>query len=139
MDYKRFDKKIVLRLKKGDKIIESIKSLALKENIKAAHFQGIGAVDELRIGILHPGDDDYSWDIYKENLEVTSLLGNITIFEDEPVIHSHITCSDDKSKAIAGHLGEARCSFTVEIFIDLIDGKLEKKTDPELGINIIEF
>ncbi|WP_394019640.1 PCC domain-containing protein [Anaerococcus cruorum] len=62
MDYKRFDNKIVLRLKKGEKIIESLEKLANEANISAAHFQGIGAVNELKIGLMKPGDDDYTWD-----------------------------------------------------------------------------
>lgn len=139
MDYKRFDNKIVLRLKKDEKIIQSLEKLANEENILAAHFQGIGAVNELKIGLMKPGEDDYKWDIYKENLEITSLIGNITTFEDKPVIHTHITCANENSKVIGGHLGEATCSFTAEIFIDVIDTKLEKQTDPELGIQIIEF
>ncbi|WP_296140886.1 PPC domain-containing DNA-binding protein [uncultured Anaerococcus sp.] len=139
MDYKRFDDKIVLRLKKGDKIIESLEKLANEENITGAHFQGIGAVNELKIGVLHPGKDDYEWDIYNEDLEITSLIGNITIFDQKPIVHTHITCAGEGSKVIGGHLGEATCSFTAEIFVDLIDGKLEKQADSELGINIIEF
>ena len=139
MDYKRFDNKIVLRLKKGEKIIESLEKLANEANITAAHFQGIGAVNELKIGLMKPGDYDYTWNIYKEDLEITSILGNITIFEDKPVIHTHITCANENSRVIGGHLGEATCSFTAEIFIDIIDTKLEKETDPELGIQIIEF
>lgn len=139
MDYKRFDNKIVLRLKKGDKVIESIEKLAKEENLTAAHFQGIGAVDELKIGVLHPNKDDYEWDIYNEDLEITSLIGNITTFEDEPLVHTHITCAKAGSDLIGGHLGEATCSFTAEIFFDIIDTKLSKKPDSELGINIIEF
>ena len=139
MDYKRFDNKIVLRLKKGEKIIQSLEKLANEANISAAHFQGIGAVNELKIGLMKPGDEDYTWDIYKEDLEITSLIGNITTFEDKPVVNTHITCANVDSKVIGGHLGEATCLFTVEIFVDVIDGNLEKQTDPELGIQIIEF
>ena len=139
MDYKRFDDKIVLRLKKGDKVVESIEKLAKEEDIKAAHLEGVGAVNELKIGVLHPNKDDYDWDIYKEDLEITSLLGNITTFKEEPVVHTHITCARAGSELIGGHLGEATCSFTAEIFVNLIDTQLNKKTDDELGINIIEF
>ena len=139
MDYKRFDNKIVLRLKKGDKIIDSLNNLAKKEAIKAAHFQGIGAVDELKLGILLPSSDDYKWKTYTEAFEITSLMGNITILDDNPIVHSHIACAREGFEIIGGHLGEAICSFTVEIIIDLIDGKLTKKPDDDLGIDIIEF
>ena len=139
MDYKKFDNKIVLRLKRGDKLIESIENLAREEDIKACHFAGIGAVDELKLGLFKPGDDDYSWTYFNEDLEVTSLLGNVTILEGEPVVHAHITCGRSGSDVIAGHLGEAICSLTFELFIDLIDGELIKRKDENLGINTIEF
>ena len=139
MDYKRFGNKIVLRLKKGEKVIESIENLAKKEDIKASHFQGIGAVNVLKLGVLHPGDDDYSWKVFKEDFEITSLIGNITSLDDSPVVHAHISCGRKDFSIIGGHLGEATCSFTVELIFDLIDGELVKKYDENLKINTIEF
>ena len=139
MDYKKFGNKIVLRLKKGDKIIESIEKLAKEENIKACHFAGIGAANEIKLAILNPGDDDYAWETYNEALEITSLVGNITSFEGEPMVHAHITCSREDFSVIGGHLGEGICSLTLELFVDLVDGELIKKHDDELKINTIEF
>lgn len=139
MDYKKFGNKIVLRLKRGDKVIESIEKLARDENIEACHFQGIGAVDELKLGFWKPGSTDYDWSTYNEDFEVTSLIGNVTIFEGEPMVHAHITCGRSNSEIIGGHLGEATCSLTLEIFVDVIDDKIIKKPDDDLGINTIEF
>ena len=139
MDYKKFNNKIVLRLKRGDKVVESLKKLSKEENIKACHFAGIGAIDELKLGFFKPGDDDYNWTFFNEDLEVTSLLGNVTRFEGEPMVHAHITCGRSGSDIIGGHLGEATCSLTLEIFIDLIDDELVKRRDDDLGINTIEF
>lgn len=139
MDYKRFGQKIVLILKKGDKINESIKELAKKEDIKACHFAGIGAVSKAQVGLFRPGADDYEWNYFEDDLEVTSLLGNVSIFEGEPLVHSHITLSDSESKVWGGHLGEATVSFTMEIFVDLIDGQLDKVKDPEAGVNLIKL
>lgn len=139
MDYRKFGNKIVLRLKKGDKVIESIEKLVRKENITACSFQGIGAVDYLKLGFWKPGSTDYKWSSYDEDFEVTSLIGNVTIFDDEPMVHAHITCGRSNSEIIGGHLGEATCSLTLEIFVDVIGAKIRKKHDDDLGINTIEF
>lgn len=139
MDYKKFDNKIVLRLKAYDKIIESLETVAKKENIRACHFQGIGACNELKIGLFHKGASDYDWKTYNEDFEITSLMGNITIFEDKPLVHAHITCARENLEIIGGHLGEAICSLTAEIFIDVIDGEIIKKHDDEASINIMQF
>lgn len=139
MDYKKFGNKIVLKLKKGDKIIESIDKMVRKEGIKACHFAGIGAADEVKLGLLHPGDSEYDWKTFSEDMEVTSLVGNVTRFEKEPMIHAHITCAREDLSLIGGHLGEGICSLTLEIFVDILDGVLIKKHDDELKINTIEF
>lgn len=139
MDYKRFGNKIVLRLKKGDKVRESIREVAVKENIKAGYFTGIGAVDTLKIGLFYPEKGDYTWDYYNEDMEVTSIVGNIGMVDGDQLVHTHITCGRAKSEIIGGHLDEATCSLTMEIFIDVIDGEIVKRLDPDLGINTIEF
>lgn len=139
MDYKKFGNKIVLRLKKGDKIIESIEKMAEKENIKACHFAGIGAANQIKLGLLHPGCDEYSWQTFNEDLEITSLVGNMTIFEGKPMVHAHITCGREDFSIIGGHLGEGICSLTLELFVDILDGELTKKRDDQLKINTIEF
>jgi len=57
----------------------------------------------------------------------------------EPMVHAHITCGREDFSIIGGHLGEGICSLTVELFVDILDGELVKKTDPKLKINTIEF
>ena len=42
MDYRRFGSTIVLRLDKGDEIVESILRLAKMENIRLATVSGLG-------------------------------------------------------------------------------------------------
>ncbi len=139
MDYKKIDNKIVLRLKRGDKLVESLEQVAIKEDIKAAHFQGIGACDNLKIGILDQQSKQYQWDEYNEALEIVSLIGNITLVDEKKTVHTHIVASREDSSTIGGHLGEARISFTAEIFIDLLSEPLVKKFDEEISLNLIEF
>ena len=42
MEYRRFDKTIIVRLDKGEEILEQVKELALKERIKLASVQALG-------------------------------------------------------------------------------------------------
>ena len=42
MDYRKFGKTIVLRIDKGEEILEKIKEVALKENIKLANINALG-------------------------------------------------------------------------------------------------
>lgn len=52
MEYRRFDKTIIVRLDKGEEILEQVKELALKERIKLASVQALGAVDRFTVGVF---------------------------------------------------------------------------------------
>lgn len=140
MDYKKFDNnKIVLRLTNGEEVNESLVKLAAEENIRAAYFSGIGALEEMKVGTLLTGETSYRWDYYEEDLQVTSLNGNIGIVDGKHTVHTHITCSQPDSNIIGGHLDKGITSHTMEIFIDVLDGEVVKRKNPDLGINVIEF
>ena len=45
MEYKRFGNKIIVRIDKDEEILEQVKKLALKENIRLAAVQALGATN----------------------------------------------------------------------------------------------
>ena len=45
MEFKRFENDYVVRLNKGENVIESLKKLCKEENIKLAAITGLGACD----------------------------------------------------------------------------------------------
>lgn len=148
MIYKRFGDKLVIRLIKGDKLVESVRNILEKENIKAGFLTGIGATDNLDLGLFDPKTKDYKIKKYKEDLEIANLCGNISNKDGKLYTHLHITCGKAKTNAltggisgdaIAGHLNEAVISLTAEIFVTIIDGDINRKFDEELGLNLIEF
>ena len=148
MIYKRFDDKLVIRLKKGDKLVESVREILEKENVKAGFLTGIGATDNLEVGLFDPESKEYKIKKYEEDLEIANLCGNISNKDGKLYTHFHITCGRAKSnvnenslagEAIAGHLNDAVISLTAEIFVTIIDGKINRIFDQDLGLNLIEF
>ena len=59
MEYRRFNNTIVLRIDKNEEILSSIKSLALKENIKLANINALGAVNEVVVGVYKVDEKKY--------------------------------------------------------------------------------
>ena len=45
MEYRKFGNTLVVRIDKGEEILESVKVLAEKENIKLASIQALGAIN----------------------------------------------------------------------------------------------
>jgi predicted DNA-binding protein with PD1-like motif len=139
MEYKRFGDTIIMRLDKSDEITESLVAVAAAENIKAASFHGIGATDSFEVGVFDLDKQDYNRFSFTGNHEITSLEGNISFFENKPYIHAHITCGNKDGNIVGGHLFRGVISLTGEIFINIVDGEVGRKFNPEIGINRLDF
>lgn len=139
MDYKRFDNKIVARFDRGEEVHEALKNLALKEDIKLASITAIGATDDFTIGVYKVDDKSYTEKNFKGIFEILGITGTITTKEGNYYPHLHISVADDEGRGFGGHLIRANISVTCEMVIDIIDGKVERKMDDEIGINLFKF
>ena len=139
MEYKRFDNTILVRLDKNDEIIDSLLKIASNEHITIASVSGIGAVDDLTIGVFDLEESKYKQFTYNGNHEINSLIGNLTTKDNKPYLHLHMTATGLDGKVVGGHLINARISLTAEIFIHLVPGNINRKFDETLSINRIEF
>ena len=53
--------------------------------------------------------------------------------------HIHMSCGDSEGKVFGGHLNKAIVSATCEMFIDIIDGTIDRYKDLETGLNLFKF
>lgn len=139
MDYRRFDNKIIARFDRGEEVHECLKKIALEENIKLASISALGATDDFTIGVYKVDDKSYSEKNFKGIFEILAITGTITTKDGEYYPHLHITVADDKGNGFGGHLISANISVTCEMVIDIIEGRVERKMDDEIGINLFDF
>lgn len=139
MDYRRFDKKIVARIDRGEEIQAALKEIALKEDISLASISGLGATDDFTIGVYKLYDKSYTEKNFKGIFEILSIVGTISTKDGEYYPHLHISVADENGSGFGGHLISANISITCELVIDIIDGKVERKMDDEIGINLFDF
>ena len=139
MEYKVFDKDIVVRLDKGDEVAKCLLEVAEKEGVALASVAGIGATDDFNVGVFDLDANEYKRLHYTANHEINALTGNLTVKDGKPYLHLHITCTNDDGKVVGGHLFDARISLTAEIFVHRLSGSAERKYDENLGINRIVF
>ncbi|MBI2655066.1 DNA-binding protein [Candidatus Woesearchaeota archaeon] len=139
MNFKKIGNSYVIRLDKGEKILESIKSFCAKNGIKCGHFNGIGAADEAEFGFYIESKKKYNFELFRQPLEIVSLNGNITTLNREIHVHCHAVFGDANMEAIAGHLKEATVSFTCEIFLVRLDSEVGRKYNDKTGLNLMEL
>ena len=139
MIYKVFGDTVVLRLERGEEVLESIKKVCEKENIKAGTIQALGAADHVVVGVYNVEEKKYYANTFDEALEITNLTVNISMMNDEVYLHIHATLGNDEGKCFGGHLNEARINATCEILIQKIDAHIGRIFDENIGLNVIDF
>jgi len=139
MEYRRFGDKYVVRLNRGEEIIESLTKLCKENHIKLGRVTGIGAANKVKIGLFNVETKEYHSTELTGDMEILNLSGNITQMDGEVYLHLHITLGDEENRAFGGHLNSAVISATCEIVIDVIDGVVDRVHDEEVGLNLLKF
>ena len=139
MEYKRFNDTIVVRIDKGEEILESIKEIALKEDIKLASVSALGATNDFTVGVYKIEEKKYYANDFKGNFEIVSLIGTINTMDNEFYTHIHMSAGNDKGEVFGGHLNRAVVSATCEMVINIIPGRVDRYHDDEIGLNLFKF
>ena len=139
MEYRKFNDTYVIRLNKGEEIIESLKNLCRDEDIKLAEITGLGASDFVEIGVFNIYTKEYNTKVFEGMFEITSLVGNVTRKDGEVYLHIHINFGDEEGLVKGGHLVKSKISATSEIILRKIDGEVGRKLDKEIGLNLLNF
>ena len=139
MDYKRFDDTILVRMDRGEEILEQVKAVALKEHVTLASVQALGAINDFTVGVYNVAEKKYYANDFKGNFEIVSLTGTIDTMNDEFYCHLHLSAGNERGQVFGGHLNRAVVSATCEMVIRLIDGKIDRKYDDVTGLNLFHF
>ena len=139
MEYRKFGNTLVVRIDKGEEILESVKVLAEKENIKLASIQALGAINDFTVGVLDTATKQYKSNSFTGAYEIVSLTGTINTKNDEFYCHLHLSAGNDKGEVFGGHLNRAVVSATCEMIVTLIDGRVDREFSDEIGLNLFKF
>ena len=144
MEYRRFEDKYIVRIDKGEDVIDVLKNFCLDKEINLAQITGIGASNLIEIGLFNVNTKEYKTKEFTGMFEITSLVGNVTVKENNPYLHIHINFSNEEGSAFGGHLVKAIISATCEIVLteiitDEIEGKVDREFNEEIGLNLLKF
>ena len=108
MDYRRFGDTVLVRMDKGEEILEQMQKVAEQENIRLAEVSALGAINDFTVGVFKTDEKKYYSNHFEGAFEITSLTGTISKGRS----HLHITLSDDRGQCIGGHL-ERGCRIKI--------------------------
>jgi len=139
MEAKKFANTYVLRIDKGEEVVETIKKFCKKEAITLGSISGLGATNNATIGLFDIAKKQYFSRTLSEDLEITALVGNISQKDGEVYLHLHATLADKNQNCFGGHLNSCVISATGEIIITSIEGIVGRKFDEDTGLNLMDF
>ncbi len=139
MEYKKFGDTIIVRIDKDEEILDQVKKLALRENIKLASVQALGAVSQFTVGVFDTKEKKFLPNEFRGTFEITSLTGAINTMNGEFYCHLHMSAGNEKGEVFGGHLSRAVVSATCEMVIQVIQGSVDRCYDDEIGLNLFRF
>ena len=139
MEYKRFGNNIVVRMDRGEDIVEQVKALAEREHIRLAAVQALGAVNDFTVGVFNTETKVYGSNRFQGPYEIVSLTGTIDTMDGKFYTHLHMSAGNAQGQVFGGHLNRAVISATCEMIVTVIDGQVDRQFSEEIGLNLLKF
>jgi hypothetical protein len=128
----------VLIFDTGDELAAGLKQFAQSEKLAGSSFKAIGALESVKLGWFNWETKKYETAVdLDEQVELLSLIGDITLKDGEPQVHAHIVVGRRDGSAHGGHLLEAKVRPTCEVVLTESPEHLRKEMDAESGIALI--
>lgn len=133
--YENTTKIVMGRLPFAGDLLEELNGICRTHNITLGRVEALGAVSQARLGFYHQSDKTYQFLTFDEPMEITNLVGNISLKDGLPFVHAHVTLSDHQGRAWGGHLAPGTTIFACEAIIQPFLGTpLNRGLDQQTGL-----
>jgi len=123
LEYYRNKSELFIRLEPGEKLVESLVSIAKKEKIEFAIItSGVGMIEGAEMAWFCVNDNKYDTYRVAGTYDLSSISGNIALFNGAPRPHVHLVANRPDFSTVSGHLIECKAHITMEIGLHIMDG-----------------
>jgi len=129
------DREFVARLGHGEDWRSEIEALADEEDVDAAWFVAMGAVQDATVWFYDQSDLEYREVEFDEPLEVAACVGNVSWLDGERFAHTHAVLSRKSGQTLAGHLDSATV-FAGELYMRTFEEELERESDEPTDLDL---
>lgn len=132
-------KTMALVFETGEQVNEQILEFAREHEIHAAQLTGIGGFQEVTLGYFDWESKDYKPIPMKEQVELVSLNGNISMDDGKPKLHAHVVIGKADGSAWAGHLLSATVRPTLELVLVESPSYLRRVMNREARLPLLDL
>jgi len=130
---------LIGRLSEGSDLLNSIRDIVRKYNIKGGWVNLIGSLKKVNIGYYDREHGKYISKESKGFYELVSCIGNISWKDDEPIVHIHMAVSSKDGDNLLGHVLEGNIvDATVEYMIIEFNEMVQRVYDESTRLNQLD-
>lgn len=129
----------LIRMNKDQEIMTALTQWAIDNGHSAGSFQAIGALKEAELGYYHLHSQTYDRKVFKDEMELISLHGNLSLVDGKPFVHIHVSLGDAEFKVWGGHLFNGKVAVTCEIFFRPFKANVYREFNPDIGLKHLCF
>jgi uncharacterized protein len=112
------ERSLFIRVDPGEELIATLLDVVTLRNIQsAAIVSGVGMFSRLALGFFNLERDDYDVRVFTGILDVSSITGGLVRRHGAPAAHIHAVVNDDSHATYSGHVIDAVCHITAELFL----------------------
>jgi len=123
----------LFRIPEGMEFLDFVNKFAKEHNVLIGTVSAIGTLRNPRIGYFEEEKKQYKVIELKGTYELISAMGNISLKDNEPFAHIHVSLGDEEGKMFGGHLVEGEV-FVAEVVVQELLGELLERKLQENGL-----
>jgi uncharacterized protein len=123
----------------GDEVMTELRRFVQDHQVTAARFTAVGALSRATLGFFDLERQDYAPIEVPEQVEVLSMMGDVSLKDGNPDVHAHIVLGKRDGSTVGGHLLEASVLPTLELMLIESPTHLARTFRPEFGLPLIDL
>ncbi len=121
----------------GDEIMAGLTGFAKDQGLEASDFTALGAFSSALLGFFDIEQKVYRKIPIEEQVEVLTLVGNVTLDKGEPKVHAHAVLGRADGTTRGGHLLAGHARPTLELILTESPVELRRRFDETAGLALI--
>jgi len=139
VQFQRHGDRVQLRFLSGEALVESLLPWLRREGIGYASVSGLGAVRHARVSYWNAVSRQYETHELTEQMEVTSLIGNVTLKDHAPFLHAHVNLGRSDLSVIGGHVNDLTVHPTLELWLGPEKDAVVRVLDEDSGLYVMQL
>ena len=131
-------KNYAIVLAKGDEVMSGLTDFARQNKVTSASFTAIGAFSHAIVAWFDDSRKEFKLIPIKQQVELVSMIGDITLVNNKPAVHTHVSLASSDGTVRGGHLINAFVFPTLELFVTVYPTPLHKQPDEATGLELID-